>query len=59
MSYVILYFLFGVFVSLGLTQIDKLDPDDSSLTNRDRIIFILIWPIILIEFIRGLVKELY
>lgn len=59
MSYVIIYLLFGAFVSLGLTQIDKLDPDDSSLTDRDRIIFILIWPIILIEFIRGLVKELY
>ena len=58
MAYVLIYVVVGFLVSLGMSEIDKIEPEKDKITNTERIIFIILWPIILIEFIRGLMEEL-
>ncbi|MDO6818094.1 hypothetical protein [Zobellia sp. 1_MG-2023] len=53
------YLIFGLTFSIIASEIDKMDIENHSkniMTNTDRIIFILLWPIILIYTIKNLKK---
>ena len=55
MDFLIVYLVIGVFISMALSEVDKWEIDglgDEIITNRDRIIFILVWPIVLFGFLK-------
>ena len=54
MEYVLSYVLLGALISLGVSLMDKIYPDEEQINNIDRIVFIFVWPIILFGFLKGL-----
>ena len=50
MEYFIIYLVLGIVVSIVLTEIDKIIPEDEEekkLNNTDRLLYIVIWPIMI------------
>ena len=57
MDYVLFYGVVGFLVSLGMSEIDKIEPEEDKITNTERIIFIVLWPIIVVGFVKGLIEN--
>ena len=57
MDYVLYYVVVGFLVSLGMSEIDKIEPEEDKITNTERIIFIVLWPIIVVGFVKGLIEN--
>jgi membrane protein CcdC involved in cytochrome C biogenesis len=60
MKYSIVYFVIGLVISILLSEIDKQEIDGEGrnvIENTDRFIFILLWPIIVVGFIKGLIEN--
>ena len=54
------YLLIGLVLTIAASEIDKIpsyDSDDISITNSDRIVYILLWPAIIIFVIYKLKKQ--
>lgn len=54
-----MYIAIGLFISMALSEIDKSvgeEQDDKSITNHDRVIYIIIWPFMLGAIIYYLLK---
>lgn len=54
-----IYLLIGLVLTIGTTEINKIpsyDSDDISTTNSDRLVYILLWPAIIIYVIYKLKK---
>jgi len=59
MEYFIIYLVIGLVVSFAISEVDKTKVDDediNSLNNIDRILYIIIWPLMIFWIIRGLLN---
>ena len=48
MEYILIYLVIGLVVSIVISQIDKIQMDDGdcdTLSNADRILYVIIWPV--------------
>jgi hypothetical protein len=60
MEYFIGYFVIGLVVSIILSEIDKLEivgEDRNVLENADRFIFIVLWPIMILNILITMTKK--
>lgn len=51
MNYILIYLLIGSVLTIMASEIDNLpsyDPEDIKISNSDKVIYILLWPAILI-----------
>ncbi|SMP03667.1 hypothetical protein SAMN06265375_101445 [Muriicola jejuensis] len=60
MEYLVFYLVSGLFVSIVISEIYKikLDEEDKAiLSNIDRVLYIIIWPLMIYWIIKGLFTE--
>jgi hypothetical protein len=59
MDLISLYLLIGLVLTIAVSEMNKIpsyDSDDISITNSDRLVYILLWPVIIIYVIYKLKK---
>jgi hypothetical protein len=58
MEYLITYFILGLIVSIGISEIDKIKVEGSEaeiLNNMDRLLYIVIWPLMIYWIVKGFI----
>ena len=57
MEYFVIYLVFGLVVSILISEIDKIKmvgEDFDTLDNADRVLYIIIWPLMIYFIVKGL-----
>ena len=60
MEYLIIYLILGLIVSIIISEIDKIKVDDGdcdTLDNVDRILYVIIWPLMTYFVVKGFINE--